>query len=97
MSHQWSCSNQWCNTTRTWAAARAAQSCWDGEPKWSSRKCLNAHQRKCLMNIGGLISALLLGFFVLAIGYFPVKRNDFDADHAAGLIKLALTFALPAT
>jgi len=49
------------------------------------------------MNIGGLISALLPVFFVLALGYFAGKRNDFDADQAAGLSKLALTFALPAT
>src|SRR5690242_5471260 len=35
MSHRWSCSNPWCNTTRTWAAARAARSCWDGGPKWN--------------------------------------------------------------
>src|SRR5882724_10724944 len=69
----------------------------DSEPKWSSRKCLNADGRKCLMNIGGLISALLPVFFVLALGYFAGKRNAFDADQAAGLSKLALTFALPAS
>ena len=49
------------------------------------------------MNIGGLISALLPVFFVLALGYFAGKRNAFDADQAAGLSKLALTFALPAS
>jgi malonate transporter and related proteins len=49
------------------------------------------------MNIGGLISALPPVFFVLALGYFAGKRNAFDADQAAGLSKLALTFALPAS
>jgi malonate transporter len=37
------------------------------------------------MNIGGLVSALLPVFFVLALGYFAGKRNAFDADQAAGL------------
>ena len=36
-------------------------------------------------------------FFVLALGYFAGKRNDFDSDQVAGLSKLALTFALPAS
>ena len=49
------------------------------------------------MNIGGLVSALLPVFFVLALGYFAGKRNAFDADQAAGLSKLALSFALPAS
>jgi malonate transporter and related proteins len=49
------------------------------------------------VNIGGLVSALLPVFFVLALGYFAGKRNAFDADQAAGLSKLALTFALPAS
>jgi malonate transporter and related proteins len=49
------------------------------------------------MNIGGLVSALLPVFFVLALGYIAGKRNSFDADQAAGLSKLALSFALPAT
>jgi malonate transporter and related proteins len=35
-------------------------------------------------------------FFVLALGYFAGKRNAFDADQAAGLSKLAVSFALPA-
>src|SRR5258708_12517323 len=48
------------------------------------------------MNIGGLVGALLPVFFVLAIGYIAGKRNSFDADHATGLSKLALGFALPA-
>src|SRR5260370_19473733 len=43
------------------------------------------------------MTALLPVFFVLALGYFAGKRNDFDADQAAGLSKLALTFALPAS
>jgi len=49
------------------------------------------------MNIGGLVGALLPVFFVLALGYLAGKRNAFDADQAAGLSKLALSFALPAS
>src|SRR5258706_11777110 len=49
------------------------------------------------MNITGLVGALLPVFFVLALGYFAGKRNTFDADQAAGLSKLALSFALPAS
>src|SRR5882757_11290345 len=49
------------------------------------------------MNISGLAGALLPVFFVLALGYFAGKRNAFDADQSAGLSKLALTFALPAS
>jgi len=49
------------------------------------------------MNIGGLVGALLPVFFVLALGYIAGKRNTFDPDQAAGLSKLALSFALPAT
>lgn len=49
------------------------------------------------MNIGGLVGALLPVFFVLALGYIAGKRNAFDADQSAGLSKLALTFALPAS
>src|SRR5258708_14706812 len=49
------------------------------------------------MNISGLFGALVPVFFVLALGYFAGKRNAFDADQAAGLSKLALTFALPAS
>jgi predicted permease len=49
------------------------------------------------MNIGGLVGALLPVFFVLALGYIAGKRNEFDADQAAGLSKLALSFALPAS
>ena len=48
------------------------------------------------MNIFGLVSALLPVFFVLALGYVAGKRNAFDADQAAGLSKLAVSFALPA-
>jgi predicted permease len=40
---------------------------------------------------------LLPVFFVLALGYAAGKRNAFDADQAAGLSKLALSFALPAS
>jgi malonate transporter len=49
------------------------------------------------MNIGGLVGALLPVFFVMALGYIAGKRNTFDADQAAGLSRLALGFALPAT
>jgi malonate transporter and related proteins len=49
------------------------------------------------MNIGGLFGALTPVFFVLALGYLAGKRNAFDADRSAGLSKLALTFALPAS
>jgi len=48
------------------------------------------------MNIGGLVGALVPVFFVLALGYFAGKRNSFDADQAAGLSKLAVSYALPA-
>ncbi len=49
------------------------------------------------MNVGGLVGALLPVFFVLALGYLAGKRNEFDADQAAGLSKLALSYALPAS
>jgi malonate transporter len=49
------------------------------------------------MNIGGLVGALVPVFFVLALGYFAGNRNAFDADQSAGLSKLALNFALPAS
>jgi predicted permease len=49
------------------------------------------------MNVGGLVGALLPVFFVLALGYLAGKWNEFDADQAAGLSKLALSFALPAS
>ncbi len=49
------------------------------------------------MNISGLVGALLPVFFVLALGYLAGRRNTFDADQAAGLSKLALSFALPAS
>ena len=50
-----------------------------------------------MINVGGLVGALLPVFFVLALGYIAGKRNAFDADQAAGLSKLALSFALPAS
>ena len=49
------------------------------------------------MNISGLVGALLPVFFVLALGYFAGKRNAFDANQAAGLSKLATSYALPAS
>jgi predicted permease len=49
------------------------------------------------MNVGGLVGALVPVFFVLALGYLAGKRHAFDADQAAGLSKLALGFALPAS
>jgi malonate transporter and related proteins len=36
-------------------------------------------------------------FFVWALGCGPGKRNAFDADQAAGLSKLAVSYALPAS
>src|SRR5580693_2446580 len=50
-----------------------------------------------LMNVAGLVGALLPVFFVLALGYVAGKQNAFDTDQAAGLSKLALGFALPAS
>jgi Membrane transport protein len=49
------------------------------------------------MNLSGLVAALLPVFFVLALGYAAGKRNAFDPDQAAGLSKLAVSFALPAS
>src|SRR5260370_17292049 len=49
------------------------------------------------MNVGGLLGTLLPGFFVLALGFLAGRRNTFDADQSAGLSKLALNFALPAS
>jgi predicted permease len=49
------------------------------------------------MNIGGLVGALVPVFFVLALGFFAGKRNSFDVDQAAGLSKLAVSYALPAS
>jgi malonate transporter and related proteins len=49
------------------------------------------------MNVTGLVGALAPVFFVLVLGYLAGKRNEFDADQSAGLSKLALNFALPAS
>jgi predicted permease len=49
------------------------------------------------MNISGLVAALLPVFFVHALGYAAGKRNAFDPNQAAGLSKLAVSFALPAS
>ena len=49
------------------------------------------------MHISGLVGALAPVFFVLLLGYLAGKRNQFDADQSAGLSKLALNFALPAS
>jgi predicted permease len=49
------------------------------------------------MNVSGLVGALLPVFIVLALCYFAGKHNASDADQAAGLSKLALSFALPAS
>jgi malonate transporter and related proteins len=68
----------------------------DLEPRLSSRQEGNA-ETGSFMNVGGLVGALLPVFFVLALGYFAGKRNAFDTDQAAGLSKLALSFALPAS
>src|SRR3984957_17816870 len=55
------------------------------------------HELGLRMNVRGLVGALLPVFFVLALGYLAGKRRSFDADQAAGLSKLALGFALPAS
>ena len=49
------------------------------------------------MNLSGLVTALLPVFFVLVLGFAAGKRNEFSADQAGGLSKLATTFALPAS
>ena len=49
------------------------------------------------MNIAGLVGALAPVFFVLLLGYVAGKRNEFDVDQSAGLSKLALNYALPAS
>src|SRR6202051_1856709 len=49
------------------------------------------------MNLSGLVGALLPVFFVLALGYGAGKGDAFDANQAAGLSKLAVSFALPAS
>ncbi len=49
------------------------------------------------MNSGGLFGALLPVFFVLALGYLAGRRHSFDTNQAAGLSKLALGYALPAS
>ena len=49
------------------------------------------------MSLSGLVAALLPVFFVLALGYAAGRRNVFDPDQAAGLSKLAVSFALPAS
>lgn len=49
------------------------------------------------MHANGLVGALAPVFFVLLLGYAAGKRNEFDVDQSAGLSKLALNFALPAS
>jgi len=49
------------------------------------------------MNISGLVTALLPVFFVLLLGFLAGKRHAFSVEQAAGLSKLALSFALPAS
>ncbi len=49
------------------------------------------------MHLGGLFAALAPVFFVLLLGFLAGKRHSFDANQAAGLTKLALGFALPAS
>jgi malonate transporter and related proteins len=49
------------------------------------------------MHVNGLVGALAPVFFVLVLGYIAGKRNEFDIDQSAGLSKLALNFALPAS
>src|SRR5258706_9638331 len=54
-------------------------------------------ERGSFMNVGGLVGALLPVFFVFSLGFLAGRRNTFDADQSAGLSKLALNFALPAS
>ena len=49
------------------------------------------------MNLVGIVAALLPVFFVLALGYAAGNSNAFNPDQAAGLSKLAVSFALPAS
>ena len=49
------------------------------------------------MHVSWLVGALAPVFFVLVLGYVAGKRNEFDIDQSAGLSKLALNFALPAS
>jgi malonate transporter and related proteins len=49
------------------------------------------------MHINELVEALAPVFFVLVLGYIAGKRHEFDPDQSAGLSKLALNFALPAS
>jgi malonate transporter len=49
------------------------------------------------MHVNGLVGALAPVFFVLVLGYAAGKRNEFNVDQSAGLSKLALNFALPAS
>jgi predicted permease len=49
------------------------------------------------MHANGLVGALAPVFFVLLLGYAAGRRNEFDVDQSAGLSKLALNFALPAS
>ena len=49
------------------------------------------------MHVNGLVGALAPVFFVLVLGYAAGKRNEFNIDQSAGLSKLALNFALPAS
>jgi malonate transporter len=49
------------------------------------------------MDIAALFGALIPVFFVLFLGYCAGKTHAFDSDQAAGLSKLALSFALPSS
>ena len=73
--------------------ARSALSSSDSEQRWNFRE----RRKELLMNISGLVGALLPVFFVLALGYVAGKRHSFDAHQAAGLSELAIGFALPAS
>ena len=52
---------------------------------------------KQIMEVANLISALIPVFFVLLLGYLAGKAHSFDQEQTAGLSKLALNFALPAS
>jgi malonate transporter and related proteins len=58
---------------------------------------INPEHTRFFMHVSGLVGALAPVFFVLVLGYVAGKRNEFDVDQSAGLSKLALNFALPAS
>jgi malonate transporter len=49
------------------------------------------------MELGNLVGVLIPVFFVLVLGYLAGRAHSFEPDQVAGLSKLALGFALPAS